>query len=1385
MAPPPPPPLPTGSVGPCPGLTTAPSPANQLLCAPCSDPLDPIGGVFGDTRTGRLCGYLNDGSGNVAPRPLPLGYRGFDDPQADPDATRNYLFQTVYIKYVRADLYSDTPGGPWPDFGPYKFGDDATLNPEPSTGNPPWGSQSNDGDADSVDDGGSPVANRHNQGMYAAYRDFDRYDQQAVYDATAGANGGSGQFGGSCGVATAPGACNPYIQDCGGFAHFNAFTPVGAGSALAPAGPPGYVPYQPGTEPPSPADWPMVPFARDYPPYAGADSDPIPAIKRLLRFTSSIVSYDSTRGHMQNDGTGGEYRLEEDPRSVLVTADGTPIHGSLFDAYNYFINTVFADKTDPAINCRKYIIVLVTDGLEACQAADSTNPCGARAGHPGGPSGDLGTVDLTQYASVPPGAGGGRETAHAADPSIPLTGIPVYVVGMGVNTADPRLDCIATNSGGQVFAANNRNQLKTALESILQLKRTASSFSAPAVPALAGGLSDAAQVGAVVPSHLNPDGSSSVWSIWSGSLKAFKLDSNGSLPVVTAGAPTATPSPAPGTPTSTPPAQTPTPTATPLGGTQFFPDETNPNAPKDYDLSGPTPADRRPIWNASRVLGYTDPNTNLSGGASPSGISPAAHDPNGAIQVWPGRRMIWADNPGVNVPMTRQDFMPNSGSCTGAGTVGSCFDNLMNLMGTTLSGPPPTSDGTRQAEAILTVDFLRGGMAGPPPARVPPIPATHDRDQILNILPHGGGIIGPNSGDLQKFSYFYQDDAAAPGEPPQVRTDGQSDPKGYPHKLGDIFHSEPLLVGPPKYFQYLFADLTPPGSATPQPYGKFAGLHAKRRRVVFVGANDGFLHAFDAGVWDRDHAASPPDPTHPFANTFDLGTGREIFAYAPRGVMNRKFPNLIKFPPTPQYFVDGSSGSADVFIDPAFTLASGPNPSDRVWRSVLVGSLRQGGNWYYALDITQPDDIDTDPVSPTYGQIGTADVDKSPKCLDGAGASCVAGSVANRKYPEPLWEFTDDPILSPSTSLGIPYIGETWSRPVIGRIQIIKAGAYEDRYVAVFGGGYDNTFKPGDTVLTADVVGPPARKATRGRSIYMVDVETGKVLYKGSSGKDDGGNTVLFAPMPAAPALVDSNDDGYLDAVYIGDVNGRMWRLDLTPGALSDPNAAAKLNAGTGLLENYSPFLLYDPTTSATAPIQPVFLEPGLIYVSGGARPLIGVAWGTGDRANLAQPNTSVKRFHYVIDDGSSAKTYHEGNLTDISPPAVGPFSPSGGCAAAPCSGLRLDFAGINEKATSTVFSTNGFLTLVTFTPDATNPCTTEGNSYRYSYFFLTGQGRYGTSASYTDFRQVIGGGLASVTQSTTTLGDTHDTAVGSNMQWYDTVTPGTRRTNKTNWKEQ
>ena len=48
----------------------------------------------------------------------------------------------------------------------------------------------------------------------------------------------------------------------------------------------------------------------------------------------------------------------------------------------------------------------------------------------------------------------------------------------------------------------------------------------------------------------------------------------------------------------------------------------------------------------------------------------------------------------------------------------------------------------------------------------------------------------------------------------------------------------------------------------------------------------------------------------------------------------------------------GSVASADVWVDPAFT--GTPDETERAWRTVLIGGLRQGGHGYFALDDVEP-----------------------------------------------------------------------------------------------------------------------------------------------------------------------------------------------------------------------------------------------------------------------------------------------------------------------------------------------------------------------------------------------------------------------------------------------
>lgn len=129
------------------------------------------------------------------------------------------------------------------------------------------------------------------------------------------------------------------------------------------------------------------------------------------------------------------------------------------------------------------------------------------------------------------------------------------------------------------------------------------------------------------------------------------------------------------------------------------------------------------------------------------------------------------------------------------------------------------------------------------------------------------------------------------------------------HVLGDIVNGAPVHVSKPP-FSYADAG-----------YADFVTSHATRAPVVYVGANDGMLHAFSA------------DSTN---------GGTELWAYVPGSVMANMYKLADSgYAAKHQYFVDGAPVMADI-------------KAGGVWKTILVGGLNSGGNSYYALDITDP-----------------------------------------------------------------------------------------------------------------------------------------------------------------------------------------------------------------------------------------------------------------------------------------------------------------------------------------------------------------------------------------------------------------------------------------------
>lgn len=129
--------------------------------------------------------------------------------------------------------------------------------------------------------------------------------------------------------------------------------------------------------------------------------------------------------------------------------------------------------------------------------------------------------------------------------------------------------------------------------------------------------------------------------------------------------------------------------------------------------------------------------------------------------------------------------------------------------------------------------------------------------------------------------------------------------------LGDIVNSDPFYVAAPNFgYEAL------PG-AEGSTYFTFRTGNLTRTKMLYVGANDGMLHAFDAQ------------------------TGIENFAYIPKAV----FPKLASLTApnyAHQYFVDGSPYAGDAYFGGA-------------WHTVLLGTTGAGERAVFALDVTAPD----------------------------------------------------------------------------------------------------------------------------------------------------------------------------------------------------------------------------------------------------------------------------------------------------------------------------------------------------------------------------------------------------------------------------------------------
>lgn len=342
--------------------------------------------------------------------------------------------------------------------------------------------------------------------------------------------------------------------------------------------------------------------------------------------------------------------------------------------------------------------------------------------------------------------------------------------------------------------------------------------------------------------------------------------------------------------------------------------------------------------------------------------------------------------------------------------------------------------------------------------------------------------------------------------------------------LGDTYHSEMVMVGPPN--AHWTTDLKFAKSEAffrgNNDYEQFITTNGARRKQLYVGANDGMLHAFDEDLNER-WAFIPPSVIPILRNMAgDKGAGK-----IGGGKSNSIFT------------VDGPIVVKDVYIKDVYTKAYG-------WKTVLIGGLGWGGNSYYALDITDPD-------KPNH--LFTINNDVANKVINYWDASGKKSTFAYN-----------------STCKAFDYskIGGAWSRPVI----MLLPYAGGQRWVALFGGGYAGGASVTGTGSTSSFgayafaieLGPDSSLSTEGcgASVATAVTSTGGHVLTNPNLKSDNPSNIpngVTANLTVVTADGTSLADYYGGIAYFTDLQGQLWKWDLSsPSDTKSPSFGLELS---------------------------------------------------------------------------------------------------------------------------------------------------------------------------------------------------------------------------------
>lgn len=319
-----------------------------------------------------------------------------------------------------------------------------------------------------------------------------------------------------------------------------------------------------------------------------------------------------------------------------------------------------------------------------------------------------------------------------------------------------------------------------------------------------------------------------------------------------------------------------------------------------------------------------------------------------------------------------------------------------------------------------------------------------------------------------------------------------------------------------------------------------------------------------------------------FIHAVDPSNGEEQFAFIPKELL----PNLNAYHTNPKgsnakrY---GMDGQINLWVE--YGAINPQTKSRSITKNYLYAGMRRGGRNYYALDV---------------------------------------GSITS---PALKW------VIKGGATPGFEKLGQTWSTPKLADINVNGTKTK----VLIFTGGYDPQ-------QDDDGINIPFAKDNYGNSLYIVNAETGQLIWRAGHTSESGANLKLGTmthSMPADPVIIDINNDGLSDIIYAADTRAQVFRFDI-----NNANTGAN-NLGVG--GRIASFGGSDALNNRR-----LFNMPDVALVrERGGKTYFTISLGSGYRAHPLNEDT-IDRFYVMRDPNvftkpSTYTTLTESDLVDAS----------------------------------------------------------------------------------------------------------------------------------------